>query len=86
MVSSGGSPLYFCGGGKKPKGEECARLDDWIVRCVGESKANLLSDVGVATVEGMERSGVRAEKEKRMERLGMYFDRLTQKIKLMNTG
>ena len=74
-------PLYFCGGGKKPKADECARMDDWIVRCVGEQRARQLSDVGVSTVEGMERSGVRADREKRMERLGMYFDRETQKIK-----
>ena len=76
-------PLYFCGGGKKPRPDDCARMDDWIVRCVGEVRARQLNEVGVSTVEGMERSSVRAEKEKRMERLGMYFDRATQKIKSM---
>ena len=79
--SSSTPPQYFCGGGRKPRTEECDRLDDWIVRCVGEAKARLLSDAGVETVEGMEGSAVRADREKRMERLGMYFDRDTQKVK-----
>ena len=77
------NPHYYCGGGSTTNHSECERLDDWIVRCVGEGRAMQLCDVGVDTVEVLvEASGKRRwELERAMERLGMEFDSTTQKIK-----
>ena len=72
---------YYCGGQAEAEPQQCARLDDWIVRCVGESRARQLQSVGVVTVEELPSRGRRGERERRMERLGMYFDRTTQKIR-----
>ena len=76
------SSHYYCGGGGV-SAEECERLDDWIVRCVGEGRAVQLSDVGVDTVEVLVKASAkrRRELERAMERLGMEFDNTTQRIK-----
>ena len=82
------SQHYYCGGGDTVDDDECERLDDWIVRCVGEGRAMQLSDVGVDTVEVLaEASGKRRrELERAMERLGMEFDSTTQKIKCFSVS
>ena len=81
-VPASDSSHYYCGGGGSVDAEECERLDDWIVRCVGEARAVQLSDEGVDTVEVLVKASGkrRRELEQAMERLGMEFDGATQKI------
>ena len=57
--------------------QHCAKLDDWIVRCVGEEAAEKLTGKGVSTVEGIENKPKRLNL---LQSLGYYYDVESQTI------
>ncbi len=63
--------VYYCTNTTQPKHHRCAALDDWIVRCVGKSVAEKLTEIGVKTVEGLQHN---KELIAKLDALGYYLD------------
>ncbi len=68
---------FFCGFKTKPQAKCCAKLDDWISRCVGPDQAAVLAGIGVNTVETLADN---KDLMNAMIRIGHYFDPETQSI------
>jgi len=90
-IPSDASVHWYCGNltsrnGGRPSAANCARRDDWILKCVGESLTRELERAGITTVEMFEQK----ERDKapqnfatyaqRMRQLGVYYDPASQTI------
>lgn len=90
-IPTDASVHWYCGGitsrnGGKPIPKNCARLDDWIIKCVGERLAKELQTAGITTValfESKEKGQPPANLaaySARMRKLGIYYDAQTQTL------
>lgn len=90
-IPSDSSIHWYCGGltsrgGGRPSPVQCARRDDWILKCVGEQLAAELEAAGITTValfEQKDKAGTPqhfATYNSRMRNLGVYYDPATQTI------
>lgn len=81
---------WYCGGltsrhGGRPNPANCAKRDDWLVKCVGERLSRDLDTMGITTVALLEmKDGQHPPKFEeycqKMRRLGVYYDATTQTI------
>jgi hypothetical protein len=77
-VSSG---HFYCGRLSSPSSAECARLDDWLVQCVGAHGARALLSAGIDTVDRLSENKALVAK---VHQLGMYYDEAKQTIKKLS--
>lgn len=74
---------FYCGNSSVREPAECAKLDDWIVRCVGLDDSKLLDDNDIGTVEVLVNNIPLMDK---LHTLGFYYHLETQAINSYSGG
>lgn len=78
LIKEDTTESFFCGNKAKCQPKLCAKLDDWIVHCVGATDAERLAQSGITTVEIFSQRPLLFDV---LTNMGFYYDRDTMAIR-----